>query len=107
MPLDRPANAILKQRLASLGFKPDAPAPFISPELIGWLTAAYPQRCYTAVGENLEAHLLYAGKAELVQSLTEIAEAQGDEARALAALADDADPDSTAVIVARNLLGDH
>jgi len=45
--------------------------PDIDKELIERLEAAFPPRCYDGRG-RLEAHLLYAGKVELIATLRDI-----------------------------------
>lgn len=49
--------------------------PDIDEALVKHLEAAFPPKCYEGVG-SLEAHLVYAGKVQLVQTLRDILTAQ-------------------------------
>lgn len=54
--------------------------PEVPEDLLAFLSASYPPRCYTA-GETVEAHLLYAGAVELVAAMRAAYEDQ--QARAI------------------------
>lgn len=94
--LNKPENhatrSIRERILASQQGNP-TPAPRVPEELVKWLEASFPPRCYDPNVEVLEAHLLYAGRVGLVASMRATFEQQKAGQGALAALADDADPD--------------
>lgn len=64
-----------------------------------WLEASFPPRCYEPSQETLEAHLLYAGRVSLVASMRVTLEQQKAGQGALAALADDADPEGLSSLI--------
>ena len=59
------------------------PLPSTVMGLIEELEAQYPPRCYTPVSEDIETHLIYAGKVALIARLRERAEAADRNARTL------------------------
>lgn len=65
------------------GVQPDLP--HIPKELITWLREEYKPRCYDGTG-GLEAHLVFAGKVELVAWLLEEYLRQDDVDKAINAL---------------------
>lgn len=64
------------------------PAPRVPEELVKWLEARFPPKCYEPSLEKLEDHLLYAGMVGLVASMRGTLEEQKASHDALAALAE-------------------
>lgn len=88
--------------------------PYIPKDLITWLVEEFKPHCYDGTG-GLEAHLVFAGKVELVAWLREEHLRQDDAAKAINALgdtvlqfdpapSDPADEETAHVTVARDLL---
>lgn len=54
------------------------PMPDIDEELLDYLEGLYPARCYNPMQEDLETHLRYAGKVDLITVLRASFEEQSE-----------------------------
>ena len=71
----RARQVIHQGGIAATDFKP---CPEIDLDLLKWLEAAYPPRCYEGnPGESLEQHLKYAGAVGLISYLRNERDMQG------------------------------
>lgn len=97
--IDRPQNWATREARAKLFPSPVSPPPKVSLEMADWLRRMFPPVCYDPTRERLEDHLLYAGRVSLAAELLSFAERQAQRDEALAALADDTDPEANAIVV--------
>lgn len=99
--MQKPENYITRAaRERILGAQtPAVPVPRVSEELIKWLEATFPPKCYEPAKERIEDHLLYAGMVTLIQSMKITMTEQQMGEVALAALADEEDPQAEGVTV--------
>lgn len=54
--------------------------PDIDAELVAYLKATFPRRCYDPANETLEEHLKYSGMVELAERIAHAYEVQVEEA---------------------------
>lgn len=84
MALHKPQNHVTRALLEAAANVPSDPIPEVPEDLLLFLEKLFPPQCYTGTrGESLEAHLLYAGKVELVSYLRASFEDQEDASLAL------------------------
>lgn len=64
----RPSNHVTRQQhdRVATGIAPEKPAPEVPPELVAYLEALIPVRCYDPTEESLEEHLMHSGQVYLV-----------------------------------------
>lgn len=76
----KPNNYAVREALSRLmATAISGPYPEVDETLVAHLEALYPPQCYTGDGESLEAHLLYAGKVQLIVELRNVLEKQSEE----------------------------
>lgn len=73
----RPSNHVTRQQAAAIlaqlertnNAAADRPLPDNTEDLLAYLSTLYPPRCYDPKTEDMEEHLKYAGKSELIEDL--------------------------------------
>lgn len=83
MPPTKPHNHVTRALLEAAAGAPSDLIPEVPEDLLLFLEKLYPPKCYTARGESLEQHLLYAGMVELVAYLRASYEEQVEAGMAL------------------------
>ena len=66
--MQRPVNHVTREQ-AKRAQERGLPCPDLTEAQVAWLEVHFAPKCYEPTKENLEAHLKYAGKVELVAML--------------------------------------